>query len=83
MVWNKVVEIVQENPFEWAGIFSAFVLCVVLMIYIKIKRKISVWDSFQYAVLIVAAVWVLPLIHLIEAASDYFKMCKKIFKGEI
>ena len=83
MVWDKVVEIVQENPFVCAGFFSSFVLCGALMIYIKIKRKISVWDSFQYAVLIVGCAWVLPLVALVEATRDYFKMCKKIFKGVI
>lgn len=82
-LWTKAVEIMRENPSVWAGFFSAFVLCGVLVICLKIKRKISVWCSFQYAVIIIGSAAFLPFIHAIEAISDFLKVCEKIFKGEV
>ena len=85
-----LAELLAQSPNEfWAMVwvasgFGAFLLiCLVLCVGIKIKRKIKLLNSYVYAFHLTCDLVVLPIAAVILSMGEWVNRCKKIFKGGI
>lgn len=88
VIKQKAADLLVNSPNEfWALVwvasgFGAFLLiCVVLCVVIKIKRKIKLLDSYVYAYHLTCDLVVLPIAAVILSMGEWVKRCKKILRG--
>lgn len=66
-----------------SGAGAFLLICLVLCVGIKIKRKIKLLNSYVYAFHLTCDLVVLPIAAVILSMGEWVNRCKKIFKGEI